>query len=146
MANHPFHPHGNHLRVIARDGRLLRGPNGEDTSFEDFTRTVGSGQTYDLLFKWTVVDAWISPGGPPVPVTIPNLQNLEFKDGATFYSGAPKLGAQGELPAGVVSYNECGEFCFPWHSHALFEFTNFDAGMGGMATILRVDPPGGCPP
>ena len=33
---------------------------------------------------------------------------------------------------------------FPWHSHALNEFANFDEGFGGMATLLRVDPPGGC--
>jgi FtsP/CotA-like multicopper oxidase with cupredoxin domain len=144
LFNHPFHPHGNHLRVIARDGRVLRGPNGEDASFEDFARTIGSGQTYDLLFKWTEVDPWISPDGDPVPVTIPGQQDLVFKDGATFYSGDPKLGLQGELPVDVTSYNECGEFYFPWHSHALFEFTNFDEGFGGMATLLRVDPPGGC--
>ena len=50
--NHPFHPHGNHMLVIGRDGRLLQGPSGEDTSFQDFTRTVGAGQTYDLLFRW----------------------------------------------------------------------------------------------
>ena len=42
---------------------------------------------------------------------------------------------------GVTSFNQCGEFYFPWHSHALFEFTNFDEGFGGMATLLRVDPP-----
>ena len=143
MVNHPFHPHGNHLRVIARDGRLLRGPGGEDTSFEDFTRTIGSGQTYDLLFKWDDVDAWVT-GGAAVPVTIPGLQNLVFKDGLTFYSGDPQLGQQGELPVGVTSYNQCGEFYFPWHSHALFEFTNFNEGFGGLATVLRVDPPGGC--
>lgn len=143
MVNHPFHPHGNHLRVIARDGRLLRGPGGEDTSFEDFTRTIGAGQTYDLLFRWDDVDPWVT-GGAPVPVTIPGLQNLVFKDGATFYSGDPRLGLQGELPVGVTSYNECGELYFPWHSHALFEFTNFDEGFGGLATLLRVDPPGGC--
>jgi FtsP/CotA-like multicopper oxidase with cupredoxin domain len=144
MVNHPFHPHGNHLRVVARDGRLLRGPGGEDTSFEDFTRTIGSGQTYDLLFTWDDVDPWIASSDPPVGVTIPGLQNLVFKDGVTFYSGDPNLGEQGELPVGVTSYNQCGEFYFPWHSHALFEFTNFDEGFGGMATILRVDPPGGC--
>jgi FtsP/CotA-like multicopper oxidase with cupredoxin domain len=143
-ANHPFHPHANHMRVIARDGRLLRGPGGEDVSFEDFTRTIGSGQTYDLLFSWTDVDAW-NPSGNPVPVTIPGLQNLVFKDDATFYSGSPYLGETGEFPVPIVSFSECGEFYFPWHSHALFEFTNFDEGFGGMATLLRVDPPGGCP-
>jgi FtsP/CotA-like multicopper oxidase with cupredoxin domain len=144
MANHPFHPHGNHLRVVARDGYLLRGPTGENTSFEDFTRTIGSGQTYDLLFRWDDVDPWIT-GSEPVPVQIPGLQNLVFKDDATFYSGDPVLGEQGDLPVGVTTFNQCGEFYFPWHSHALFEFTNFDEGFGGLATVLRVDPPGGCP-
>ncbi len=137
MDNHPFHPHGNHLRVIARDGRRLV------DEFEDFTRTIGSGQTYDLLFRWDDVDPWVT-GPDPVPVTIPGLQNLVFKDGAVFYSGDPKLGNTGEFPVGVTSFNECGEFYFPWHSHALFEFTNFNEGFGGLATALRVDPPGGC--
>ena len=45
LSNHPFHPHGNHLRVIARDGALLRGPLGQDGSMEAFTKTIGSGPT-----------------------------------------------------------------------------------------------------
>jgi hypothetical protein len=40
--------------------------------------------------------------------------------------------------------NVCGEWYFPWHSHALNEFANFDEGFGGMATLMRVDPRGGC--
>jgi hypothetical protein len=46
---------------------------------------------------------------------------------------------------GVTLYNDCGEFNVPSHSHALNEFTNFDEGFGGLATLLRVEPPGGCP-
>ncbi len=144
MENHPFHPHGNHLRVIARDGRLLRGPGGQDISFEDFTRTIGSGQTYDLLFRWTNIEGWTSTG-TPVPVIIPGLQNLVFKDGLTFYSGSPYLGEEGDFAPGNTVLNECGEFYYPWHSHALNEFQNFDEGFGGLATLLRVDPPTGCP-
>jgi len=144
MFNHPFHPHGNHLRVIARDGRLLRGPGGEDASMEAFTKTIGAGQTYDLLFRWINTDAW-SPSGNPIPVQVPGLQNLVFMDDATFYSGDPYLGQNGELPVGVTSYNQCGEFYYPWHTHALDNFQNFDEGFGGLATAVRVDPPGGCP-
>ena len=144
MVNHPFHPHGNNMRIIARDGRLLRGPNGEDTSYESFTTTVGSGQTYDLLARWLNVEGWTSTGNP-VPVQVPGVLNVVFKDGVTFYSGSPYLGEQGDLPVGVTGYNQCGEYYFPWHSHALNEFQNFDAGFGGMATLWRVDPPGGCP-
>lgn len=143
--NHPFHPHGNHLRVIARDGRLLSGPAGEDTSMEAFTKTIGSGQTYDLLFKFTDVESWTS-GGTPVPVNIPGLENLVFKDDLTFYSGSPYLGEKGDFGAGTTELNECGEFYFPWHSHALNEFQNFDEGFGGLATLLRVDDPAGCTP
>jgi len=321
-ANHPFHPHADHVLVIAQDGRLLKGPGGEDLSVERFTfsRTAGAGQTYDSLFKWTDVEGWdptgepesnvqcsnaadddgdgvandgcpavasplpetgaqclnatdndgdgrindgcpadvksetggqcnnardddkdgkvndgcptvngtpeagaqcefnadndgdgkvndgcpaqpnpepatactnnkdddkdglvndgcpvvglgaVTPetggqctnatdddadgkvndgcptaGGNPIPVQLPGLQNLVFVDGATFYSGSPYLGYEDALPVGVTSYNECGEQYFPWHTHALFEFQNFDEGFGGMGTLLRLDPPGGCP-
>jgi FtsP/CotA-like multicopper oxidase with cupredoxin domain len=138
--NHPFHPHGNHLRIIAQDGRLLTGPSGEILSSEAFTKTVASGQTFDLLARWLNVDVW-SAASHPIPVQLPGLQNLIFIDGATFYSGSPYLDDKGRLPPGTTSFNECGEFYFPWHSHALFEVQNFDEGFGGMLTLWRVDPP-----
>lgn len=48
---HPYHLHGNHHRVIARDGRLLGGnpANGELL----FTSTVCPGGTTDSFFSWT---------------------------------------------------------------------------------------------
>lgn len=154
--NHPFHPHGDHLQVIAQDGGLLDPP----ARIETFTRTIAAGQTYDLLFSWTNVENWLtcttppcgpgSPGGQdtgagPLPVAIPGLQDLVFKDDVTFYSGDPHLGFVDDLPAAVTSFGECGEFYFPWHSHALDTVQNFDEGFGGMLTLVRVDPPGGCP-
>ncbi len=138
--NHPFHPHGNHGRVIARDARVLRGPTAQDLSYEKFAVTIGSGQTWDATYDWTDVEGW-KPSTNPIPVTIPQLQNLQFKDNATWYSGSPYLGYQDDLPTGVVSYNECGEYYMVWHSHALNEAANFDAGFGGMMTLQRIDPP-----
>jgi len=146
--NHPFHPHGNHLRVISRDGRLLTAtgsPGALSGSMEAFTKTIGSGQTYDLLFRWLDVESWTLPGAPDVPVILPGSQNVGFKDGLTFYSGDPELGETGDFPPGNTVLNDCGEYYFPWHSHALNEFQNFDEGFGGLATLLRVDPVGGCP-
>jgi len=148
MSNHPFHPHGNHVRVIGQDGRMLPGALAGMAS-EQFTQTAGSGQTFDLLFKWTNAEGWcgtvsLAAGCPtvhPIPVTLPQLRNLVFKDKVTWYSGSPYLGYKGALPAGVTSYNRCGEYYLPWHSHALNEFQNFDEGFGGLATLLRVDPP-----
>lgn len=146
LENHPFHPHGNHLRVIGRDGRLLKTAGGDDASMEAFAKTIGAGQTYDLVFRWTNVEGWQS-AGPQIPddaQPYPGLENLVFKDDLTWYSGSPYLGETEDFPAGTTIMNECGEFYFPWHSHALNEFQNFDEGFGGMATLLRVDPPGGC--
>ena len=139
LTNHPLHPHGNHLRVVAQDGRLLG--TGTSLSYEQFTQTTASGQTFDLLFKWTNVENW-SPSHP-LPVTLPQLRNLVFKDDVTWYSGSPYIGRKAALPAGTTSFNRCGEFYYPWHSHALNEFQNFDEGFGGLATLLRVDPPVG---
>ncbi|MCG3209502.1 MAG: hypothetical protein FOGNACKC_03129 [Anaerolineae bacterium] len=142
LENHPYHPHGNHMRVIGRDGRMLSLP------FENFSTTIGSGQTYDLQFWWINVEGWGIGGGSPRikdQVTYPNVLNLVFKDGATWFSGDPDLGVQADFPPDTTIFNECGEFYFPWHSHALNEFQNFDEGFGGLATLVRVDPPGGCP-
>jgi hypothetical protein len=134
--NHPFHPHGNHTREIAQDGRLV-------ASTEHFGETIGSGQTLDYLLRWDDADNW-NPNNNPLPVGPPNYRNVTFKDGNTYYSGSPYLGYTGTLPTGTVTQNVCGEWYFPLHSHALNEFTNFDQGFGGMGTLLRVDPSGGC--
>jgi hypothetical protein len=142
LLNHPFHPHGNHLRMIAQDGRRFLTPAGGEASSEHFGETVPAGSTSDMLFSWTDQDKY-SPTNT-LPITIPSYNNLTFKDANTWYSGSPYLGYKGPLPATVRSQNICGEHYFPWHSHALNEFTNFDAGFGGLATLLRVDPPSGC--
>ena len=139
--NHPYHPHGNHLRQIAQDGR----PFAPGASSEHFGETIGSGQTEDYLLTWADQDFW-DPTAKPFPNSSANIdyRNLTFKDGDTYFSGSAYLGLKGTLPTGTVSQNVCGEWYFPWHSHALNEFTNFDEGFGGMGTLLRVDPPGGC--
>ncbi len=142
--NHPFHPHGNHTREIAQDGRPIL--NGTNASTEHFGETIGSGQTLDYLIRWDDQvngDNW-NPVTNPLPVAQPSYLNLVFKDGNTWYSGNPYLGYKGTLPTGTNSLNVCGEWYFPLHSHALNEFANFDEPFGGMATLLRVDPLGGC--
>jgi hypothetical protein len=52
---HPFHLHGNHHLVIARDGRLIETTpgSGPDAGEAVFTTTVAPGQTFDALFTWT---------------------------------------------------------------------------------------------
>ena len=57
---HPFHEHGNHVRVLARDGNLILTPpdanNNNATSLAGpllFTTTTTPGQTIDGIYYWT---------------------------------------------------------------------------------------------
>lgn len=56
---HPFHHHGNHALVIARDGRMVTSDPanvdtlGPDIATEGFTITSTPGKTVDALFTWT---------------------------------------------------------------------------------------------
>jgi hypothetical protein len=52
---HPFHHHGNHVRVLARDGNLLLS-SADNTSLAgplQFTIPTVSGQSVDAIFTWT---------------------------------------------------------------------------------------------
>ena len=52
---HPFHTHGNHYSLIARDGRLMESAPGAgaDISREDFTLQSVPGATFDAVWSWT---------------------------------------------------------------------------------------------
>jgi FtsP/CotA-like multicopper oxidase with cupredoxin domain len=55
---HPFHEHGNHVRVLARDGNLLLAPGAVTATTPLagpllFTTTTTPGQTLDGIFQWT---------------------------------------------------------------------------------------------
>lgn len=52
---HPFHHHGNHARIIARDGRLLERAPGQGANLSQMVFTIQStpGGTIDALFSWT---------------------------------------------------------------------------------------------
>jgi FtsP/CotA-like multicopper oxidase with cupredoxin domain len=52
---HPFHHHGNHAAIIARDGRMLESEPGKgpDLAEQVFTTTTVPGSTSDAIFEWT---------------------------------------------------------------------------------------------
>jgi FtsP/CotA-like multicopper oxidase with cupredoxin domain len=136
VEDYPFHPHAFNGRVIARDGKLLQGPDGEDLSYERFSILVGPGQTTDSLFAWTDVYGW-NPDGPQVPVNLPSDQNLTI---GSYYGGA-YLGTMEELPVGTISYNQCGEFYHIAHNHALQQVAGWGVTLIGQVTFTRIDPP-----
>jgi FtsP/CotA-like multicopper oxidase with cupredoxin domain len=134
---YPHHPHGNHGRIIARDGNVLIDASDQDLSYERFTITLNPGQTTDELFAWTDVENW-HPVDNPIPVTIPQLQNLTF---GTFYSGSPYLGNVDILPVGHQALNACGEYYHISHNHALQQITAWGVVLSGHITFTRIDPP-----
>lgn len=165
---HPFHKHGNHYRLIARDGRLLESSAGQgaDLSYEDFTLTTVPGATHDALWTWTgeklgwdiygtgpefahdcdtplgfdsVTHEYCPDHGKPLPVILPALQELSF---GGFYSGSPFIGAEGPLPPGEGGLHLNGGLFHIWHSHSEVEIVNNDIFPGGIITMMIVEPPG----
>ncbi|MEQ1558446.1 MAG: multicopper oxidase domain-containing protein [Methyloglobulus sp.] len=53
---HPYHTHGNHFTLLAKDARMFEsnpGVSGPDRTAPGFTNETFPGETYDLLFSWT---------------------------------------------------------------------------------------------
>lgn len=141
------------------------GVSGPDLSWSDFTITAVPGATYDALFQWTgknlgwdiygttainphtctpdangfdtLTREWCADHNKPIPVTLPNLQDVTV---GMSYSGSPYLGAVGSLPPGQGGYNPYAGYYFMWHSHTEKELTNNDIFPGGMMTMFVVVP------
>jgi FtsP/CotA-like multicopper oxidase with cupredoxin domain len=144
--NYPFHPHGNNQVVITRDGAPLVDTSGGDSSYEKFLIDVGPGQSVDTLDKWQI--EYEDTVGKQIPddIKLPQLQDQIVGPGTeTWFSENPYLGgSRGQLPPGIVQNNQCGEYYHVAHSHALDQATNYGASFGGMMTLIRIDPRGGC--
>ena len=51
---HPFHEHGNHVRILGRDGNLILAPDGTDLAGPlFFTTTTTPGLAFDGIYYWT---------------------------------------------------------------------------------------------
>jgi manganese oxidase len=165
---HTFHTHGNHVRVLARDGQLLVSPTNAaklEAKLEFSVPTL-PGQTVDGTFEWTGKDLgwdiyghtaadgiactpnaegydvttkeWCADHRRPIPVLLPN-PNVLMNGG--FYSGSPYLGDLVQLPPGQGGLNPNAGFTYMWHSHVERELTNGNVFPGGLMTMLVVEPP-----
>jgi FtsP/CotA-like multicopper oxidase with cupredoxin domain len=159
---YPFHPHAQHEMVVGTDGRprIAKNPDGSvsDLTDDHFGITVPPGQTLETFFSWVDAVGWdpttrpIAFGGTAQSfssayqeapsVIVPQEQD---KVNGEFWSGTPYLGTRHAFKPGEVQFNECGEYYDVAHSHALYQVTNFGVGVGGMLTMIRIDPIGGCP-
>jgi FtsP/CotA-like multicopper oxidase with cupredoxin domain len=88
---HPFHEHGNHVRVLARDGNLILSA----TSANDlagpalFTTTTTPGQTIDGIFYWTGKGLNWDPYGHNPASPDPSAKLACTPDGNGYNTGAP---------------------------------------------------------
>ena len=154
---HPFHTHGNHMRIIAQDGLLLESSPGlgADLSFMDFTHTVPPGGTADSIFSWTgeqlgwdiyghapedamELNEYAPDHGKPFPVVLPDIKDLAY---GTHYSGSPYLGTFGYIPPGDCRPNMNAGYFYMWHSHKEKEMTTNNVFPGGMMTMLLIEHP-----
>ncbi len=141
---YPFHPHGNHDKLIGIDARPLRSTDGSlDLTRDEFSRVMVPGQTSDVLVTWVDAQGFsASDIGVPVPP-------LLGRENGAYWSGSPYLGQKGAPKANEVQLNECGEYYHMAHSHALYQVATYSASGSGMLTFTRIDPPGtdnGCHP
>ncbi|HEV7206371.1 MAG TPA: multicopper oxidase domain-containing protein [Jatrophihabitans sp.] len=145
--DYPFHPHSNNEREVGFDAHALINPTGSatptDASVDRFSIVVPPGGTIDSEFAWVDQANWdpkthaINSGGAG-DVIVPQQQ---ARTEGQFWNGTPYLGRKADLSTGVTQYNQCGEMYQVAHSHALFQATNYGASMGGMLTMIRIDPP-----
>jgi FtsP/CotA-like multicopper oxidase with cupredoxin domain len=120
---HPFHEHGNHVRVLARDGNLLVS-NANDASDSNplagpllFTTTTTPGQALDGIFYWTGKGLnWDVFGHGYTGDTTPCVP-----DANGYYTS---------VPAAPNFYEWCGD-----HDKALEQHPFGQVGSGGPVTL-----------
>ena len=76
---YPFHPHGNHDKLIGIDGRPLRSIDGTlDLTRDEFSRVMVPGQTSEVLVTWVDAQGFSTNdiGVPVPPLTRPGERRL----------------------------------------------------------------------
>ena len=168
---HPFHHHGNHSRIVAKDGRLLESAPGAGPDLSWLVYSIPSipSETTDSIFTWTgeglgwdvyghtdssaaslqpgecVFNGAVNLANPLCdhgkPIPVNLPDNLALQFGE-FWSGSPYLGKLGPLPPGQGRNNTTGGYFFMWHSHTEKEIVNNNIFPGGMLTMCDVEAPG----
>lgn len=124
----PWHIHGYHFTTVGKDGNplLLVGTGGE--LHEDYTVTIGSGETYELIIE--VMDkSRIYKNKSPQGVSYVAIPKAE--GGSHTYDGT----AATFFP----------QF-FPMHNHDDYKVTNNGVYPGGALTLIQADAPPGWRP
>jgi FtsP/CotA-like multicopper oxidase with cupredoxin domain len=110
---HPFHTHGNHARVLARDGQLIVSESDPNELAGPLLFTIPSvpGQTVDAIFEWTGKDlGWDVYGDNPVDGTSSETYDVNYPADINV---PPLFGFPG---AGDTDFDNDGQWDFVPHS------------------------------
>ncbi|HKN55019.1 MAG TPA: multicopper oxidase family protein [Amycolatopsis sp.] len=124
---HPFHEHGNHVRVLARDGNPILTPDGAALAGPLlFTTTTTPGLAMDGIFYWTGRGLnWDAYGHRPTP---PNT--VETDPDAALPCTPDANGYNTGAPTAINYYEWCQD-----HNKPLEAKPFGDVGVGGPATL-----------
>lgn len=169
--SHPFHYHGENLRFVGRDGRMLSSDGLiADLGRSDNTINSAPKQSVDAIWTWTGARLNWDIYGHDTVHTCDDTDGDGFGDGTGttyaheycpdhgkplpvtlpgvqevalggWWSGSPFLGDTGDLPPGEGGLNPYGGYFLVWHSHAEKELTTFDIFPGGSLSSVVVLPP-----
>jgi FtsP/CotA-like multicopper oxidase with cupredoxin domain len=119
----PWHVHGWHFVIVGKDASplLIRTPHG--TLHEEYTVTIGSGETYDLIIEATdksELYANRSPQGVDY-VTIPRADGGTHRYDGTAATFFPQF--------------------YPMHNHDDYKVTNNGIYPGGAVALIQADAP-----
>jgi hypothetical protein len=170
--SHPFHYHGENLRFVGRDGRMLSSDGAvADLGRSDNTINSAPKQSVDAIWTWTGAKLNWDIYGHDTTHDCVDTDGDGFGDGPDntyeheycadhgkafpvtlpgagdlslggWWSGSPFLGDTGDLPPGEGGLNPFGGYFLVWHSHAEKELTTFDIFPGGSLSSVVVVPPG----
>ena len=119
---HPFHEHGNHVRILGRDGNLILAPDGTNLAGPAlFTTTTTPGLAFDGIFYWTGRglnwDAYgHHPGSTDANASLPCTPDAN--------------GYNTSAPSALNYYEWCAD-----HNKPLEAFPQGDVGGGGPVTL-----------
>ena len=147
--DYPFHPHSNNERQVGFDAqpadqhhqctphppmpRVDRYSHRRATrrDHRDRIRLGGPGRTGT---RPSTRSTSVAPTASPSPTSRPAPRGSSGP-------ARPTSASTRTCRTGITQYNQCGEMYQVAHSHALFQATNYGASMGGMLTMIRIDPP-----
>ncbi len=124
---HPFHEHGNHVRVLARDGNLILSANDPANNLAGpllFTTTTTPGQAMDGIFYWTGKGLnWDAYGHTPNPQSGDPLASLPCTPDTNGYNTGD--------PTALNYYEWCQDHNKPLETHPFSK----DISGAGPATL-----------